>query len=359
MNLTLLWMLLVPVLGAAVLFLAHRRTVGPAVLLTALPGLVVVGLVFAASYGSAVSDTEVWNGQVTKRERTHDTYEEPYECFCTTDSKGNRSCQTCYRTHYTVRWWCDSTVGAFTIDSADSLSRSVYGRPDPARWLSVTIGEPAARTHAYTNYVQAVPSSLFAVVSGDVMRRFQGLLPPYPINVYDHYRLDRFLTPGFTFTDAATWNRDISQALRQLGPTKQVNLIVVVAKTTDRAYAAALREAWEGVNKNDVVLVIGSPDGAAIAWVDVISWTKSELFKVQLIDRVQALPTVSREVVAIAADQIGRNFERRRMREFEYLKGDIDPPEWLLLVTLVALITGYGAGAWWLNRTHRRSGWWT
>lgn len=356
MNLTLIWLMALPIIGAAVVYYMNREThpwfVGP---VAALPGMALIGIVFAVSYGSAVIDTEIWNGKVVSKNREHGSYQRSYECMCTTstDSKGNttRSCQTCYEDHYTVNWTCNTTIGQFTIDSEDSTSRRVYDTPDPQRYTIIKAGDPAAKTSSYTNYVQAVPHSLFAAMSDVEKRKFAGKLPAYPDKVFDHYRINRFVSTGFAFTDAQQWNDDISLMLRDLGPQKQVNVIVVVAKTDDRAFVPALREHWEGANKNDVVLVIGSLDGRKIEFVDVISWTKSEIFKVQLVDRIRDIGLIERtQVMSALQDQIAKNFERRRMREFEYLKGEIDPPEWLIWTLVVVLVIGYAAGALGLNR---------
>jgi len=352
MNITLLFLLAGPVIAAGVLlYLLNRRDdstpwfFGP---VAALPGIILVGIIFAVSYSGAVSDTEIWNGQITGKTRKHDTYEEPYECNCTTsrDSKGNttRSCSTCYRTHYTVKWTAQSTIGEFGIDSKDSTWRSVYDTPDPERYSVIKAGDACSIAHSYVNYVQAVPNSLFATVKGSVMSQYANMLPPYPDQIYDLYKINRFVQVGFNFTDAAQWNNDIGLLLRDLGPKKQVNAIVVVAKTSDPDYTFALQQAWEGVNKNDVVLVIGSLDGKKIEFVRTISWTKEEIFKIQLNDRVQELGIIDRtQILPIIADQISKNFTRRRMHEFEYLKGEIDPPVWLVWVTVVLLIGGYGA----------------
>jgi hypothetical protein len=316
----------------------------------ALAGVVITGLVFLASYGSAVHDTEIWNGQVTGKQRVHGHYLRSYSCNCRqvcSGSGNNRSCSTvcdtCYEDRYTVDWSCNTTIGKFTIEHYDRSSRSVYMSPDPARYTNILNGDPVSKTSSYTNYVQAVPDSLFKPASEELKKRFAKLIPEYPDNIYDIYKINRFVTPGFYFADTQKWNEDISNLLKTRGPAKQVNLIVVVAKTEDRNFIYALQDAWEGANKNDVVLVIGSPDGQKISWVDVISWTKRELFKVQLRDEVFALGTIQREkVMSIVASQIDTNFERRRMREFSYLKNDIDPPMWLMTSTFVVLMLMYG-----------------
>lgn len=363
MNVTLLWMMLIPIVGAALLYYANQKHLPWwGWIVAALPGMAVIGIVFAISYGGAVMDTEIWNGQVTSKERKHGSYQKSYECRCrqVSDCTGTgkdrrcsttRKCDTCWEDRYTVHWNCNTTIGAFTIDSRDTTSSSVYNTPDPRRYIVIQPGDPASRTNTYTNYVQAVPESLFASVSGDLTKRYVNMIPAYPDKVYDFYKIDRFLTVGFNFTDAAQWNHDISMMLRELGPKKQVNVIVVVVKTTDSDYQFALQKAWEGANKNDVVLVIGSEDGRVVNWVGTLSWTKNEIFKIELNQRIQELGTIDREkVIPAIAEQISKNFERRRMREFEYLKGEIDPPMWLIALTIVLLGAGYGGAAWYMHR---------
>lgn len=347
MSTTLIFMLVMPLFGAFAFWHLTRNAGVPwqMSLITAVGGWVFVGIIFGVSYGSAVSDTEIWSGKILSKERLHGTYEQPYDCFCTTDSKGNRSCQTCYETHYTVHWQTASTIGKFTIDSADKTTKRVYQLPDPPRYTVIQPNDPASKKMPYTNYVQAVPNSLFAASPKELASRFAGLLPAYPDQIYDYYKINRFVSPGFNFVDANDWNLDISNMLRDLGPAKQVNAIVVIAKTDDEDYQFALRDHWEGVNKNDVVLLIGSPDGRQISFVSVISWTKNELFKVELTDTVKAMETIDRvQIIDAMQKQIAKNFERRRMREFEYLKGEISPPDWLLYTAFGLMLLGYIGG---------------
>jgi len=346
MNITLLWMLAIPIVGAACFYYFNEDLPWYSSLVAAMVGFIIVFIGFYAGYGSKVADTELWNGKIVSKARVHDTYEESYSCNCHTTRSGNSTtttCDTCYRTHYTVHWGCESTIGSFTIKDLDSLFRSVYSEPDPNRFTIIHVGDPVAQTHMYTNYVQAVPNSLFAAVDANLMKSFEPILPEEPIHIYDIYHVDRFLSPGFSFVDAPQWNADISEMLKDIGTQKQVNVSIVVAKTADRSYAEALRTKWEGVNKNDVVVVFGSLDGQKIEFVQALSWTKSEIFKVELIDKLQSLGTISRpQVISIIHDQILKNFERRHMREFKYLKGEIDPPGWVITLVIVILVLGYG-----------------
>ena len=360
-NPNLIWLLLVPVVLGLCLWLALRKQEGTWIVGGAFAGIgmLVVLVVFFGFKAGATVDVEIWNGQITGKQRLHGTYEQPYSCNCTSHtscsgSGSNRSCtttqscQTCYETHYTVHWNAKSTLGEYTIDSKDSTWRKVYQSPDPLRWLQINPGDPVAQRHTYTNYVQAVPESLFKPSSAQLKAKFANMVPPYPDTIFDFYRINRFFSPGLSVADSALWNNDIGMMLRELGPRKQVNAIVVIAKTDDPDYEYALRDGWEGVNKNDVVLLIGAKDYPKIDFVRVISWTKNELFKIELRDNVQALETVQREpIMALFQAQISKNFERRRMREFAYLESEIDPPVWAI-VTLIVLLMIAAAGTYYV-----------
>ena len=353
-NQTLLWLLALPVICALVVFFL-RRDVRDAWIPCLIYGVVAMAIVaggFFISKGSKTSDIELWNGQVTSKERVHGSYVRSYECNCTETCSGSgqnrtcqKTCQTCTEDHYTVHWNCATTVGSYTIDSKDWTNRGVYNLPDPYRYKIIEPGDPVAKRMTYVNYVQAVPNSLFTPAAADLKERFKHMLPAYPDNVYDFYRVDRFVTVGWAPADRAQWNQDISLGLRELGPRKQVNAIIVVAKTDDVSYEYALRDHWEGVNKNDVVLLIGSTQYPKIDFVRVISWTKNEAFKIELRDAVMEKGTIDRSIIPMMFAQINKNFERRRMREFAYLDGEIDPPDWLVYL-LITLVVGAGAALW-------------
>lgn len=351
MNVTLIWFLSLPILAGLALWYFIPRSnldslkIGAAV---GALGSIITVIAFLVSAGAATWDTEIWSGQITSKDRDHGTYEQPYSCNCRTVTSGSgqnattsTQCDTCYETHYTVKWSAESTVGPFSLFNEDSTSRSVYRTPDPARFTIIKPGDPASVSHRYTNYVQAVPESLFTPGAAGLKAKFGALIPAYPDQIYDFYKVDRFLTPGYNTLDAKLWNDGISKVLRSLGPQKQVNTIIVIAKTDDPNYEFALRDAWEGANKNDVVLIIGSKVWPQIDFVRVLSWTKTELFKIELRDKVMDLGTIQREVImAILHDQISKNFKRREMSEFKYLESEIDPPTWLLVLLGSFIILG-------------------
>lgn len=351
-NTTLIWLLFVPAMLALTVYFTVGHLVSgfntwkdkliPTVA-TLLGCLLVTVLTFYISVGTKTADVEIWNGKTTTKQRVHGEYQRSYECNCTETCSGTgqnrsctRTCQTCYEDHYTVHWYCDSTVGRYTISSVDETSRRVYSYPDPARWTSIQPNEPVAKAMPYTNYVQAVPNTLFKPAASDLKAKFARLLPAYPDSPYDFYRLNRFLPVGLQVPETPQWNWDLGVMLNDLGPSKQVNAIIVVVNTSDPNYEYALRDAWDNGNKNDVIVVLGMTQYPKIEWVRIITWSKAEIFKVQLRDRLLALGTIENrpQVLQTISSEIGSTFVRRRMREFQYLEGEIDPPGWVIMALI-------------------------
>lgn len=303
-------------------------------------GVVVAAAGVGLGLYSQTGDTEILNGQVTSKERVHGSYVRSYSCRCRQVCSGsgkNRSCSekcdTCYEDRYTVNWSCATTVGSYTIDSRDTTSRSVYSTPDPARYTSIAVGDPVAREHSFTNYVKAVPDSLF---HKNKVEKFKPLIPTYPQNVFDFYKINRVFAMGVPVPDLAEWNHELSMALRTLGPQKQANALVVIVNTNDQSYIHALEGEWIGGKKNDIIIVIGSTAYPKIDWVAVSSWTDKQLFKVQLRDEIMAHGTIDRkQVIAALEKHTMSTFVRKSMKDFEYLQDQVEPSTTVLIVTFI------------------------
>lgn len=367
LNETLLWLLLIPVVLSATTYLIFPKLANMPHqdrLLFSIGGLLISSIILGAAFyigkGSKTADTELWNGEITAKKRIHDQYTRSYDCMCTTDSKGNTTCQTCYEDHYTVEWMAYSNIGDFQIEKLDRTTKRVYDTPDNAFWVTIKPGDPVAKPHRYTNYIKAVPESLFNPVSASLKEKFKQWIPSYPMSIYDYYKVNRVLPVGVAMRDQWAWNELLSQKLKKLGPAKQANIVVVVAKTDDHNYFYALQDAWLGGKKNDIVVVIGAPSFPDKAsWVEVMALTDKQIFKVQLRDALLELPTLTADSVINTIDQhVASSFQRKRMRDFEYLDAEIDPPTWVIVLTIIALILAYcgfwGAAKYSNMRTFRR-----
>lgn len=359
-NITLLWLMLIPVALSAISYfllplmaprVSTKKDAAVISMICAGASAVIMIVAVYASLATQTSDYEILNGQITSKDRLHDSYVRRYDCNCREVCSGSgekrscsQVCETCTEDRYTVTFACGSTIGTFEIDKNDSSSASIYNMPDNARWAQSYVGEPVAKASRYTNYVQAVRGSLFRPAEADLKSKFAAMLPEYPINVYDIYHVDRFISVGISVPNAATWNAKISEMLKTLGPSKQVNVIVVVVKTDDPNYTYALRDYWHGANKNDVVLVIGSTEYPKITWANVISWTDREIFKTMLRDEIVALETINVDTALTVLNRtISTEFSRKRMRDFEYLSAEVDPPQWVVTVAVSIVVLLYMA----------------
>lgn len=311
--------------------------------------IITTGVWQAGKYGQT-EDTEIWNGQITAKSRDHGQYTESYDCNCHTTCSGsgnNRSCSeecdTCYREHYTVTWAAKSTIGSITFEHLDRTSTSVYATPDPATYTNCKVGEPAAGERTYTNYVQAVPESLFHDNS-NTAEQFKGQIPAYP-RVYGFYKINRVLTVGTKIPESlvTSLNDGIGNELKTLGPAKQVNVIMILTEIDDPTYRYAIENAWLGGEKNDVVIFIGV-DGTKITWADEMTWalnSGNELFHEVMVDGLKEIGSIdSPEVVPFIGKTIATKYDRPQMKDYAYLKDAIEPPTWVIVLAILLAIGG-------------------
>src|SRR3989338_855858 len=302
---------------------------------------VAVAVVWIGGRGLKASDTEIWNGQVTGKEQVWVSCEHSYECNCRETCSGSgkdrscsTTCDTCYEHFNDWNWTVRSDVGNFNIARIDRR-----GSYEPPRWTKVIKGQPVASERTFVNYIKAVPESLFNKNSS-VKEQYKGKLPDYP-HVYDYHYANRVIPVGVQVADLADWNHKLALALRELGPKKQANAIIVLSGETNSQYAHALEEHWLGGKKNDVVVVLGVPEYPKISWAYVMSWTDRELFKVKLRDALLDQKTLDADkVVTLIDSHVKELFVRKPMKDFEYLWAEVTPPMWINVLAFMIAIFG-------------------
>jgi len=311
-------------------------------------GLLVTGIYYCGKSGKT-SDTEIHNGMIQAKHRQQGSYIESYQCNCYTTYSGTGSnrtsttvCSTCYRDHYTVDWYLDTSIGKIDIDSKDWTSRAVYLLPNPGEYDKAYVGEGCSGEFAFTNYVKAVPESLFGAISKTSQSNYP--IPTYP-RVFDKYHINRVINVGSnvnaqTLTDL---NAKLQDANKTLGPTKQANIIVIVTNISNSMYRYAVENAWLGGKKNDIVVFIGSKDGHTMDWVDVMTWAMNKgngQFHSTLKDdilEVGDITNTDKLVEAISSD-VAKLYSRPHMKDFEYLDKEISPPTWVLILAFILSI---------------------
>lgn len=313
--------------------------------LNILVGALVVTAGWALGRYSQTYDVEILNGQVTGKQSRRVSCEHSYSCNCRQVCSGSgdkrscsQVCSTCYLHDYDVVWELKTTLGTIKVRRVNS-----QGTIEPERFTRAKVGDPVAQTSSFTNYVKAAPDSLFnTLAQKQALQLFAPQVPAYPDNIYDYHYVNRVLSDGVAVPDVDDWNLDLARMLRDLGPSKQVNVVIVFTKEADPRYADAVNAKWLGGKKNDVVVVLGTPAYPEIGWARVLSWTEREVFKVQLRDALQDIKTLERSLVLSTIEKhILSGFQRRSMEDFAYLKNEIEPPGWVvaLLVALSILLS--------------------
>ena len=309
--------------------------------------IVCVSAMYQIGIYNKTTDTEVWNGQVTGKEKKRVSCEHSYSCNCVSYPCGKSTCTTCqtyYDHSYDNDWRVYTNIGNFNINRLDS-----QGLKLPPRWTVVQKGQPVSDTHRFENFIKATPHSLFNAATAN-KDKFVKLIPEYPSKIYDYQYIDRVFAMGVNVPIQKKLNHELAMILRQLGPNKQANAIVVIVGTGDQSYIHALESAWLGGKKNDVVVIIGTTNYPDIAWVEIMSWTKEELFKVQLRDAIYDLKKIDTSVIKTMDEHIGRSFVRRPWKDFDYLEKDVEPSVKVLFIILFINILISCGITYWFHR---------
>ena len=360
------FLLVFPLLAPFVVLLLTKRNIRDSLLPAAgfsFGCTLALGLIFMAFNGWATRDTETLNGFVTGKEihkftcpiNTSNPCENGYDCnchtvtySCGTDSKGNtqyctrEECDTCYVYPWEQNFWVDSSLQGERAYKISRVDRQ--GAITPPRWAQVKHGDPVSITHVYTNYILAAADSLFAE-DGKAEEKYKAKIPAYPQQIYDYYKMDRVVTVGKVNIDRKLWNESLSRILVQVGPKKQANAIVVIAEGVDMDFANAVRRAWRGFKKNDIVVFAGVDAAGNLKWTRTMSWSKASIVNIkmesEILNRFQDRPLEPVEFINTLKEVSLAHFERRSMQEFEYLKDQASLSgtqiTWILIITVLVL----------------------
>lgn len=324
-----------PVLGLLLLTKIPKHNV-----LVAVTGSILLSsTTLLLGFYSETVDTEVWSGKVLSKYQDKVGCTHSYSCNCVescSTSNGHRSCsqvcQVCYDHNYDYDWVVKSNIGNFNISRIDR-----QGVEAPPRWSSVNVNDPVSKTNTYTNYIKGAKANVLNRVDSKITYA----IPEYPLSIYDYYYIDRAITIDNAVSNTKEWSTEISKALLDLGGAKQVNLVMVFTKNP-QDFSEQLNTAWLGGKKNDVIVVIGTQDGLKVDWVNVLSWTNQEHFKVSLRDSLLEAPLNPTNTVQLIAKHIESNFVRRKMKEFEYLQADIEPPTYVMVISFFIFLIPIG-----------------
>lgn len=332
---------------------------------------VLIGLLLnSISYFSCVfaqtAHSEIWNFPIAE---VH--YYEPWEEVVTkktTDDKGNTTTMT-YYVHHSAEWkavtdngtnhdikqsefehwknqWGNVTEeDVFHFDQ--SLGSKFRGEGD--KWVSEWNREfntmfPFSSVHRYTNKLRATNTVWnFKQVDKETKEKFrrpadmQHLSPVLSYGVGYHEKDELFL----------------KRLNASLGPRYQVHNIIVLlpANEYDSSVVETILGAWQGPNKNELVVLMGV-DQYEVKWCQVVSWmddtTIHSLIRQQIMNSGVELNLVN--VGNVVRDNIEKHWHRKEFADFDYV--DVKTPFHLNLIYL-ALSVGSCVGAFFLVENMR------
>ena len=338
----LLFILIIPVLiGLGGLIFGGGKVTLKELLVQEAVLVVLISIVFFASAGLKMMDTEIWNGVITEKEKVTTSCCHSYSCNCRQVCSGSgdsRSCythcDTCYRHSNDVRWGATTSNGETAYYNGCNSPRT----KEPRRFTEIIIGEPTSIEHKYKNYIKGSPDTILKRVVSD--KEFD--IPEYP-QVYDHYRVSRFLTVGYDMPDPISFyglDQQLDKINADLGARKKINITVLVVNESDQLYFEKLNEVWLGGKKNDFVVVIGVPEYPKITWANVMSWSDSEDAKVFVKNRIMDLGQFDgEEILKIIREEVESKYVKKSMEDFDYLKYRIEPSfKTKIVITIIGTI---------------------
>jgi hypothetical protein len=331
-----------------------------------------------------MSDTETWNGKVTSKkmrqekcnypgwydysdsfctnENTREVYtHSTYETVYCTDSKGNS--YACgedeikhYKTQYSYDYPWERKWMVYTNLRTDQVSRiDRQGVNEPPQWTKIQINDPVSITKSYTNYIKAVPDSLFNNVAA--VNNFSDKVPSYPTHP-SFYTPRKVLNVGYKGSiEVNKLNYELGKALGRLNPKKQVNIIIILTGIQDRAFRHAVEFKWVGGKKNDVVLFLGM-DGEDVVWTDIMTFAKNKFNGIYTANLTGAISDMEKinsdnqdELLAKMEVMTMKHYDRPQMKDYEYLKNEIKPTKtaiiWAFIIDLLLCI-----GLLWVFHMH-------
>lgn len=311
---------------------------------------------YLGSYITKVNYYEAWDEEVSCRHS--------YDCNCSTDKDGKRSCSTCYEHSYDVDYhpehWtkednmgCEYEISKSTYDDLKSrfatntyfveLNRdyhSIDGNAYSTNWAGEPLkSEVITKEHSYTNKVQ-VSHSIFKFDEIDEKTKLKCKLYDYPV-VSGYYQP---IVLGYN-VDVNT-NRKLQYMNGFYGKSKQFKMFILFFKNQSMDVSFKQRSYWQGGNKNEFTICIGTDNSGKLDWVKCFSWMDKPELEVE----VQNYFTEKGKIdLSDFADwmpkQIEQHWHRKQFKDFDYLEIEVtDTQMWWILIIVV--IYNIGMSIW-------------
>lgn len=337
------WILLIiPVVASAVLLFGFRhKVVWWEIAIQYVVTIILISFCNFIGVESQIYDTEYWGGYVTKVEH-YDAWDEYIHQTCsytTCDSKGE-NCTThyydcSYVDYHPEHWYAATTIGGYGISEAqykklaikfggreifEDMHRdyhSIDGDMHYVDWprTRATI-EDVTDSRGYKNKPRAA-INVFQFQKLDSAERNRYKPYDYP-PIHETFKQKQLL--GITDKVA---EHELNVLNATLDAKKKLRVYVCVFKNQPREAGIAQERYWEGGNKNEFVITIGTDGHDNITWCHTFSWTHAEESKVNVRHYIEARKNISTEnlvsTFAYLERELNSTYSFNDFTEFEYL----------------------------------------
>lgn len=304
---------------------------------------------YLGSYIAKVNYYEAWDEEVSCRHS--------YDCNCSTDKDGKRSCSTCYEHSYDVDYHPEHWTKEDNNGSEYEISKSVYdelksrfatktyfvelnrdyhsidGNDYSTNWAGEPLkSEVITKEHSYTNKVQ-VSNSIFKFDKIDEKAKLKWKLYDYPVvsGYYQHTVL------GYN-VDVNT-NRKLQYINGFYGKSKQFKMFILFFKNQSMDVAFKQRSYWQGGNKNEFTICIGTDNSGKLNWVKCFSWMDKPELEVEVQDyfNEQGKNINLSDFSDWMPKQIEQHWHRKQFKDFDYLEIEITDTQmwWILIIVMI------------------------
>lgn len=335
---------------------------------------VLAGIFHAIAFHGMTADEELWSGKIVLAKQ-YSAWKEYYEeaiyrteTTTTTDSDGNthtESHQVFDHWEPETRWHSEYWVLYSDIDTEYNVSKDEYlatvknfGGHTKSVKGDRTTGEHASRmidgdpndyeTRPDNGYIMPVIDQrnfVNRIKAAPTVFSYGKVDPSEPVYEYpllqDWHKSDRVMGSAQGKINQRLWD----EMSARLGPSKQVNVIIVGFGNQSIDIAMRQEAKWVGGKKNDIVICYGgaSPDKAD--WCHVFSWSEREDCKINLRNIVLE-NKIGDNLIPLIENEVKANFVRKNWHQFDYIS--IEPPTWSYITYFGTLIL-VQVGIWLYN----------
>ena len=214
-----------------------------------------------------------------------------------------------------------------------NYGKGFWGEVDVIKWKGQTERiEYATWEHTYENRVQ-VSSSIekFPTVDTSDIKRYG--LYEYP-KIYNSYKSNAILGENNSLDEY------VNQLNSLVGASKQLKVFYLIYKNQPMEAGFEQQNYWGGGNKNEVNICIGINDKREIEWAYVFSWSKVEIFKIEIRNNIVEAKHLStknfKSIINYSHKNIVNNYIRREFSEFDFLS--VESPTWAYVTALIVIL---------------------